>query len=390
MKRDLDPADWGPRNETSVPGNERRKKRSGPVLRRFGIVILLLATAAAAAFGALGAWTHRAENVLSRSAIVRGELTDIGPRFDGVLQEVLVRSGDRVQRGQVMARMADQHLIAQEAEAIAQIEGLERELIAERSSIGFDKSGRQVQLQENAAKVMAARAETSAATARLEEAQEYWRIRKDLAAQGMVSAEATREAEARSRVAAQMLQLARANESAAELSQRSAAVSLESIRAREERAAVLQAQLGAAKARLLRVRADIESSTIRAPADGAVVRVVTGAGGSVRTGMPILSFASGNDTWVEAWIDEDEIRRVRVGSRAAVTLPSVPGRELAGTVERIGVTTDIEQPANAAPEPRATRLRVAPIVGVVVRLESPPDTLLPGLSAVVTISTEPR
>ena len=393
MKRDAQLVEWAAPDQGSGFGGDVTVRRRAQRRKRwratfFLVVILgLLATATLVAWAALN---HRSSNVLSRSAIVRGDLTDIGPRFDGVLAEMHVRAGDRVRRGQVMARMVDQHLIAQEAEVRAQIQGLERELVAERTAISFDQSDRRVRLEENVAKVSAARAETNAATARLQEAQEYRRIRQDLAAAGMISAEAIREADTRAQVANDMLQLARANEKAAELSQRSAAVSLDSIRVREERTAILQSQLSAARARLQRVQADIESSSIRAPADGAVVRILLGAGGSVRTGMPILSFATGHDFWVEAWVDEDEIRRVRIGSSAAVSLPSVPGRELAGTVERIGVTTDVEQPANATPEPRATRLRMAPIIGVVVRLKDPPETLLPGLSANVTIAAEQR
>ena len=87
-------------------------------------------------------------------------------------------------------------------------------------------------------------------------------------------------------------------------------------------------------------------------------------------------------------IDEDEIHRVKVGSLATVTLPSHAGHEFKGVVDTIGLTTDFEQPVANEPDPRFVRMRRAPMVGVRVRLQDPPDTLLPGLSASVAIRGE--
>jgi multidrug resistance efflux pump len=94
--------------------------------------------------------------------------------------------------------------------------------------------------------------------------------------------------------------------------------------------------------------------------------------------------------WIEAWIDEDDIHRVTVGSEATVTLPSHAGREFKGVVETIGLTTDVEQPTANVPQPRAARMRGAPVVGVLVRLTDAPLTLLPGLSAAVAIRDSVR
>ena len=57
---------------------------------------------------------------------------------------------------------------------------------------------------------------------------------------------------------------------------------------------------------------------------------------------------------------------------------------LQGEVAAIGLTTDIEQPTAPA-QPRESRLRAAPVVGVQVRLLDPPPSLLPGLSATVSV-----
>jgi multidrug resistance efflux pump len=94
----------------------------------------------------------------------------------------------------------------------------------------------------------------------------------------------------------------------------------------------------------------------------------------------------GDDIWIEAWVDENQINRIDIGNQATVTLPSHSGQELKGVVKAIGVATDYEQPVEAVPQPRATRMRGAPVISVLIQLQDvPPSSLLPGLSATVAI-----
>ena len=154
---------------------------------------------------------------------------------------------------------------------------------------------------------------------------------------------------------------------------------------RERRVGSLEADLLSAEARLMGTEADLEGAVIRAPADGAVVRRIIQPGGSVEVGQPIISMWLGNDVWIEAWIDEEDIGFVKLGSKAMVTLHSVPGRDFEGVVDKIGLATDLEIPESEVPQPRNTRMSGAPVVGVRIRLDDPPLDLLPGLSAVVAI-----
>ena len=94
---------------------------------------------------------------------------------------------------------------------------------------------------------------------------------------------------------------------------------------RERSIGVLEAKLLQAQARLSKTQAELEGATIRAPEDGAIVRRIVQAGGSVKVGQPIISMWLGNDIWIEAWIDEDDIADVKIGNSATVTLHSFPG-----------------------------------------------------------------
>lgn len=343
--------------------------------------VLLLLTAPVAA------WLHyQSGYVISRNAIVKGQLAQVGTRLEGVLIELKVEDGERVRAGQVLARLDDSHVRAEVEAARAEVAGLEKELEIERAAIDHEERVLQNKQHEATANLGAAAAEVEAAESRSEDAQAYYQARKDLfAAGGAISGELVREAQAKARTAQALVKSARAEYSAMQSAQQRAGLDSEGLALRKQRVAVLDAALSRARARLAVSQADLEGTLIRAPADGAVVRRILQPGGSVDVGTPVMSLWLGDEVWIEAWLDEDDIPFVKRGSVARVTLQSFPGREFAGVVERIGLTTDFEMPPSEVPQPRFARMRGAPVVGVGIRLADPPAQLLPGLSAVVGI-----
>lgn len=363
----------------------------GPVARRAFVRAMFIMVLIAAVAVAVGAWwVQQGERVLSRSAVVRGDLAMLGTRFNGMLLSAEIEPGQRVRSGQVLGRLDDRHLRAQESEAAAQVQALEREIELERAAIAQDRSTRRVRVQEAAARARAAQGEIRAAQLRAEEAEAYRRVRRNLADEGIISAEAMREANSRVSLALESLGVSISNGTAVDSAVRNSELELSGMALREQRLGVLQAQLAAGRARLAQVRADLDSAQLTAPADGTVVRWLIHAGGSVEVGKPVLSFSRGSKRWVEAWIDEDVAARIKPGDAVTVTMPFQPGRELQGTVARIGITTEVD-PATLNPlEPRPTRIRLAPVVPVEVALPDLPDSLPPGLSAIVAIRTSAR
>ncbi|MFO7541436.1 MAG: efflux RND transporter periplasmic adaptor subunit [Thiobacillus sp.] len=327
---------------------------------------------------------------MSRNAVVRGQLTEIGARLDGVLVSIEAREGEQLKAGQVLARMDDSHLRFEVSEAQALIDGLQREIELEHSTIKHERLKRDTLIVESMAKSATAHAEVVAARSRADEARDYRNVRQALLESKMISPEAVREAESKYRTAQAMVDAAWGNEAAKRSAELSARIESDGIKLREQRIGVLVANVEAAKARLARAQADMESVVIRAPADGAVIRWLVNSGGSVETGRPVVSMSIGRDVRIEAWIDEDEIGLIKVGSATKVTLPSHPGRVFSGVVETIGIITDFELAPADVPQPRSTRMRGAPMVGVVVRLQDAPETLMPGMTAVAAIRGEGR
>lgn len=328
---------------------------------------------------------YQSQHVLSRNAVVRGQITEIGTRFNGMLATTEVGEGERVQGGQVLGRLVDQHINAEVGEIQAKIVGLEREKKLEQSTIEYERLKRKTQLQESAARLASADAAIAAAKSRADEAHAFYKARLEMLNRQLISRDAMRQAKAEYRTATAMMNAALANKTGAESAKQNASLELDSLDLRIQHIDVLDANLQTARAQLERAQADLEGTLIRAPGDGTVIRWLINTGGSIRVGQPVVLMSIGNDTWIEAWIDEDQIHRIVKGDMAVVTLPSHPGQEFEGVVDTIGVATDFEQPIDAVPQPRASRMRGAPVISALVRLHDAPVTLLPGLSATVAI-----
>ncbi len=391
MKSVSEYVDWGLSDDAAEAASSPRSG-SGPSAHPAGVsrrLVRWLVVSLTLMMLIIALWvfsTHRVQNVISRHAFVKTELTSVGARFDGRVASVEVTPGTRVNAGQIIARLDDSHLLAQEVEAKANIASLERTLVQETAAIEQERKTLAVASQETKARAEATRSEVQAARIRVAETQEYWRIRQELFKSGMISAEALREANSKRQLAQEQLAGAQNNASAADAAVRNAELNIAGIAIRQQRLGILSSEINAAKGKLARVQADLASTIIKAPTDGMIVRWLVNSGGSIRVGTPIVSMVIGSDRWVEAWIDEDELEHAHIGGAAMVSFPSLPGKQFEGVIERLGVTTDLEEPVVAVPEPRTTRIRSAPIIAVVIRLLNPPGELLPGLSAIVDIN----
>lgn len=391
MKRSSEQADWGfpddmediASGKSAVTGPGAYPSRVSRRLIRWLVASLTLTLLAVAL------WvfsSHRVQNVVSRNAFVKTELTNVGARFDGRIASVEVTPGARVSAGQIIARMDDHYLRAQEMEAKANIASLERTLAQETAAVEQEQKMLIVAHQEAKARSEASRSEVQVAKIHVMETQEYWRIRDELSKSGAISMEALREANLKKLISQELLATVQHKAAAADAMVRNAELNIRGIAIRQQRFGILISEINAAKAKLSRVQADLDSTVIKAPLDGMIIRWLINAGGSIRVGTPMVTMAIGTDRWVEAWIDEDDLDYIRIGGRAMVSFPSLPGKQFGGVIERIGVTTDLEEPVIAVPEPRTSRIRSAPIISVIVRLSNPPNALLPGVSAMVDIN----
>jgi membrane fusion protein, multidrug efflux system len=349
------------------------------------LLAILCAAAALLVVLPIVLWAYfRITHVISRNALVKGYITNVGGQIDGVVTSVEVETGQRVRAGQILARFEDHQLQAAVQRAESRLSKATRELAVERLAIEQESRRLSGLVTEASARTDAAKAQVDAARSQADDAEAKFALRKTLAENGMIAQEELRGAETTRRTTQALAATATADEAAARAAQRLAVVESEGLGVRRQHLHVLEAEVAALQADLSLAEADLKAALIRAPADGWVVRRISEAGSSVVVGQPVVALWIGNDVWVEAWIDEEDLASVAVGNQARVTVKSYPHRVYKGTVETVGVSTDYELPDAAVPQPRNTRMRASPVVCVRVRLDRS-EGLFPGLSAVVGI-----
>ena len=116
----------------------------------------------------------------------------------------------------------------------------------------------------------------------------------------------------------------------------------------------------------------VERIPILSPVSGVVVEKNVVEGAAVEPGMKLFRIAGLDRVWVEAEVYESELGLVETGQRARVTLPSLPGAELDGTVSFVYPYLDGAS--------RTVRVRV--------ELPNPGHRLKPEMFANVTLRRE--
>lgn len=370
--------------QTAVPKREPSKGRSRRIRRLVAYIIVgatILVVAIPVALWARYRFTH----VVSRNAVVKGSIANVGAQLDGVVTSVEVNAGQRVRAGQTLARFEDHHLQAAVQRAQSRLEKAIRELAVERLAIVQERRRLDSRVTEAMARSAAASAQLEAAQSQADDARTRFELRQSLAQGGVIPQEELRAAEAALRTADALGSTAKAEKEATAAAEHLAEVESEGLNVRQEHIVVLEAEVAALRAEVALVEADLKAALIRAPQDGWVVRRIVEPGVSVVVGQPIVDLWIGKELWVEAWIDEDDLAQVQVGNAARVTLKPYPDRVFSGIVETMGVSTDFELPDTAVPQPRHTRMRATPVVCARIRLDDAPEGLFPGLSAVVGI-----
>lgn len=81
---------------------------------------------------------------------------------------------------------------------------------------------------------------------------------------------------------------------------------------------------------------------LRAPIDGTIVHFDKALGQAVKAQEPLFEIHDLSRVWVQGWLSEQEVSRVRIGQPARVRLTADPGFLAEGTVLRSGRVVDVE------------------------------------------------
>src|SRR5262249_10326183 len=131
-----------------------------------------------------------------------------------------------------------------------------------------------------------------------------------------------------------------------------AATAPEQIALSEARAATADAQVQQAEAAVGLARLNLDRTTVRAATGGLVSRKTVEMGQVVQPGQPLLAITTAGDVWITANFKETQLRSMRPGQRADVTVDAAGGRKYTGHVDSLaaatGATFSMLPPDNAS------------------------------------------
>jgi HlyD family secretion protein len=296
------------------------------------------------------------------------QTVNLSPKNPGLLAQLFVKQGDRVTKGQLVARMENDDVQAQIQQAQARVVRAEAKLQALRTG------NRAEDIAQAEARVQQAQARVAEAQARLELAQQRVERNRDLASAGAISSdrldEILNQADT-TRANVQQLQ------ASLQEAQRNLAYWRNGSRAEDITAA--EADLADAKGNLQAVEVQKKNTYLYAPFDGIVTQKFADEGAFVTpttsasevtsaTSTAVVAIAQGLE--VLAQVPEVDIQQLRIGQPVEIVADSFPGQTFRGKVRLIAPEAVVKQ--------NVTSFQVR------VTLETGQDKLLSGMNTDVT------
>ncbi len=292
------------------------------------------------------------------------DLRQVELAFNGSerVAEVLASEGDRVSRGQVLARLDTGRLGPEAAQAAAQVAAQEQALDRLRNG------SRPEEIDQAKANLAAAQADAADAAAKAARAQALFKSSggKALSRQDLDDAKSASDAAA-ARVAAgqQTLRLA-------------------VIGPRKEDIAQAAAELKAARAQSALLQSELADAVLKAPSNATVRSRLMEPGEMASPQKPVFSLAITDPKWARAYVSETDLGKVHPGMKATITADAFPHRTFDGWVGFISPVAEFT-PKTV----QTTDLRTSLVYEIRVFVTDPHDDLRLGMPTTVHLPLTP-
>ena len=297
-----------------MANGKKKSRRVVYIVGAFAVLVLIVVGLVAATRGSTKIDQSKLAKVekgdLAKSVVATGKIeaitkVEVKSKASGIVEKLLVDYGDQVKRGQVLAELDKQQILAQVNQTQASLEAAEaaaRAAEADLERAKYDAEGPDVPMLKRA----------------YERAQQ-------MAKDGVVSASALDDAQKNYELAVNKQSLGKANMGAAAAKLRQA-----------------QAQVSQAKAQLAEKQEEYRNSTIVAPIDGMVLSRDVEAGDAVSSILVlgssatlVMTLGDTHEVYVKGKVDESDIGRVYIGQPARIKVESYKDRTFSGKVTKI-------------------------------------------------------
>lgn len=314
-------------------------------------------------------WTRGRFIESTDDAYIGGDVTVIGPKVAGYIDQVLVSDNQQVKAGDLLIRLDSRDYQANLAKAEGAV-AAEEALLANLDATE--------QLQH--AVIGQARAGIDATSAEMSRSRDDNARYKRLVSSSAVSVESAQRADATFKTAQALNTRAQA-----ELLATQRQLEVIATQKLQARAALMQARAERDLARL-----NLGYTEIRAPMDGVIGNRRARNGAYAVAGSQLLSLVPASGLWVDANFKEDQLEHMSPGQRVVVRADVLPGREFHGHLDSLAPATGAQ--FSVLPPENATGNFTKIVQRVPVRVmldagDSVLGQLRPGLSVTAAVDT---
>jgi multidrug resistance efflux pump len=304
----------------------------------------------------------------TENALVRGQVTIIGPQLSGYVYEVPVTDFQFVKAGDLLVRLDDriykQHLDQSLAQLAVQKAALAN-VVQQRNSAEATIKLRQAAVADSQAQQRKSEADLRRNKELINDGSVSKReLDVTLAANAQTIA-AVAQAQANLEIARQDLQTVIVNRGS------------------------LEAAVASAEAAVQLARIDLSNTRVIAPRDGQLGQIGVRLGAYVNSGAQLMALVP-NQLWVIANMKETQMDDVRVGQPVSFTVDALDHRKFKGKVQRISPATGSEFSLLQADNATGNFVKIAQRVPVRITVDEgqeQSERLRPGMSVVVSIDT---
>ena len=340
--------------------------------KKFILFVLLVGAAGAGVYMWRGS-SRGNDNTLRISGNI--ELTEvaIGFKTAGRLIERTVDEGDRVKKGQIIARLDRDQLVAQrdreaagEESSRAQLAQAETSLEWQKDTLAADVDQKRADLASMEARLaemrngarpqekLDAKAAVDSAASEVERARKDWDRAQVLYKNDDISTAqfdqyrnrfesaqaALNQAKEREALVLAGPRVEQINAQTALVERARAALKMAEangleMKRREQELATRKAEIARSKASVALIDSQLSDTVASSPVDGVVLVKSADPGEVLAAGATVVTVGDIDHPWLRGYINETDLGRVKIGSKAAVTTDSYPGKVYQGRVSFI-------------------------------------------------------
>lgn len=339
-------------------------------------------------------WASSRPKPLVASGTVEARDIRVGSKVGGRIEQVLVREGDRVEAGQVLATFDDRELKATLDASLANLQKLQhgfRPEEVEQARAEAAQAQSDYALKQNGARkedIEAAQADVDRTRADSTRTESTWKRVSDLTNQDVFSKQQRDDAEGVWKNAAAAQRSAEHKLAALQHGFRPEEVASAEHRYHQAAAKAREYVKGSRREDIAQAKAQYEFDEARyrerqviSPAASTIEVMNIRPGDLIAPNVPIVTLLERDQLYIRIYVPETEIGRAKVGQKASITLDALPGQTFEGEVSQINQQSEF-LPRNV----QTREERVHQMVGVKIRMHDSEGKIRSGMAADVKLA----